>query len=54
MFAGLVTIPAPLIGGLIWRHVGPAYVFIIPLALDLALRLPLLMTIPETLWKEQV
>jgi len=54
VFAGLVTIPAPLIGGLIWRHVGPAYVFIIPLALDLALRLPLLATIPETLWKEEV
>ncbi len=54
VFTGIVTIPAPLLGGLIWRHVGPAYVFIIPLALDLALRLPLLMTIPETLWKEQV
>ncbi len=54
IFAGLVTVPAPLIGGVIWRHVGPAYVFIIPLALDLALRLPLLATIPETLWKEDV
>ena len=52
VFAGLVTIPAPLAGGLIWRHVGPAYVFLIPIALDLLLRLPLLMTIPETLWKE--
>ena len=54
VFAGFVTVPAPLIGGLIWRHVGPAYVFIIALALDMALRLPLLMTIPETLRKEKV
>jgi len=54
IFAGLVTVPAPLIAGLIWRHVGPEYVFIIPLALDLALRVPLLKTIPETLWKQDV
>ncbi len=53
VFAGLVTIPAPLIAGLIWRHVGPAYVFVIPLVLDLALRLPLLRTIPETLWRQK-
>ena len=53
-FAGLVTVPAPLVGGLIWRHVGPAYVFIIALVLDMALRLPLLMTIPETLRRENV
>jgi MFS family permease len=46
---GLVTIPAPLIGGLIWRGLGPAYVFLIPLVVDLLLRLPLLSSIPETL-----
>ena len=54
VFAGLVTVPAPLIGGLIWRHVGPAYVFVIALVLDMTLRLPLLMTIPETLRKEEL
>ncbi len=54
VFAGLVTVPAPLIAGLIWRHVGPVYVFIIPPALDIALRVPLLTTIPETLWKQDV
>jgi len=54
IFARVVTVPAPLIGGAIWRHLGPAYVFIIPLALDMALRLPLLATIPETLWKDDV
>jgi len=54
LFAGLVTIPAPLIAGLVWRHVGPAYVFVIPIALDLALRIPLLRTIPETLWRQEL
>jgi len=52
VFAGLVMVPVPLIAGLIWWHLGPAYVFIIPLALDFALRVPLLTTIAETLWKQ--
>ena len=52
VFAGLVTVPAPVIGGLIWRTLGPAYVFVIPLLLDLVLRLPLLATIPETLSRD--
>jgi len=49
LFRGLVTIPAPVLGGLIWRELGPRYVFLIPLAVDLLLRIPLLTTIPETL-----
>jgi MFS family permease len=49
LFAGLVTIPAPMIGGLIWRELGPVYVFLIPIALDLLLRVPLLSTVTETL-----
>jgi len=49
---GLVTIPAPVIGGLIWRELGPMYVFLIPLAVDLFFRIPLLTTIPETLRTE--
>ena len=48
-FAGLVTIPAPILGGLIWRELGPMYVFLIPIALDLLFRVPLLATVPETL-----
>jgi MFS family permease len=48
-FAGLVTIPAPILGGLIWRELGPMYVFLIPIGLDLLLRIPLLATVPETL-----
>jgi MFS family permease len=49
LFGGLVAIPAPLIGGLIWRELGPAYVFLLPVIADLLLRIPLLITIPETL-----
>jgi MFS family permease len=53
LFTGLVTIPAPIIGGLIWRELGPMYVFIIPIVFDLFLRVPLLATVPETLRREQ-
>jgi len=49
LFQGLVTIPAPILGGFIWRGLGPAYVFLIPLGVDLVFRIPLLSTIPETL-----
>jgi MFS family permease len=49
LFGGMITIPAPLLGGLIWREMGPMYVFLIPLAVDLLVRIPLLTTIPETL-----
>ena len=49
LLRGLVTIPAPILGGLIWNELGPAYVFVIPLAVDLLVRIPLLTTIPETL-----
>ena len=49
LFTGLVTIPAPILGGLIWRELGPMYVFLIPVAFDLLLRLPMLATVPETL-----
>jgi MFS family permease len=49
LFRGMVTIPAPILGGLIWKELGPAYVFLVPLVVDLFLRIPLLTTVPETL-----
>jgi len=49
LFRGLVTIPAPILGGLIWDNWNPIYVFLIPLAVDMLLKIPLLATIPETL-----
>jgi hypothetical protein len=46
---GLVSVPAPLLGGLIWEHIAPQYVFIFAVVVDAALRLPLLASIRETL-----
>jgi MFS family permease len=46
---GLASIPAPLIGGLIWDHVGPPYVFMATVAIDALIRLPLLASVRETL-----
>jgi MFS family permease len=49
LFRGLLSIPAPLVGGLIWEHVGPQYVFFAAIAIDVCVRLPLLAMIRETL-----
>ncbi len=49
LFRGMVTIPAPVVGGLIWERLGPMYVFLVPVAVDLLVRIPLLTTVPETL-----
>lgn len=49
LFRGLLGIPAPLIGGLIWEHIGPEYVFLAAIAIDAFLRLPLLSSVRETL-----
>ena len=37
------------IGGVVWDRIGPQYVFLIFVGLDLAIRLPLLLNMPETL-----
>jgi len=52
LFVGLVSIPAPIIGGLIWKELGPMYVFVIPIVFDFFFRVPLLATVPETLGTE--
>jgi MFS family permease len=49
LIRGLISIPAPMLGGLIWDHVGPQYVFIAAIAIDLFVRVPLLASIRETL-----
>ena len=46
---GLMSIPAPVVGGYIWERVGPEWVFILVTALDLLVLTPLLYTVPETL-----
>ncbi len=47
LFGGLIAIPAPIIGGIIWERFGPSYVFLIALAIDVFIRLPLFTTIPH-------
>ena len=46
---GLIAIPAPMLGGFIWDHIGPHYVFVGIILLDVLIRLPLLSSIRETL-----
>ena len=47
MFSGLVSIPAPIIGGLIWDSIGPSALILTPILFDLLMRIPLLTSIPE-------
>jgi len=49
LFRGLMTIPAPIIGGILYQMFDPSFLFLLPLALDLFLRLPILLTTQETL-----
>jgi hypothetical protein len=45
----LVSAVLVILAGLIWDHVGPQYVFISFVVIDLSIRLPLLVTMSETL-----
>jgi len=47
---GVLSIPAPILGGLIWEHIGPQYVFLAAIGIDICLRLPLLALVRETLY----
>ncbi len=49
LFTGLVYIPAPIVGGMIWERLSPEHVFIAITAIDLLIRTPLLYSVPETL-----
>lgn len=49
LIRALLSIPTPLIGGMIWEHIGPEYVFFAAIAVDILLRLPLLGSVRETL-----
>ena len=54
LFRGVLAIPMPLLGGLIWEHVGPQHVFLAAIVLDAGLRLPLLARVGETLHLESM
>lgn len=47
------TIPAPIKGGYIWESLGPEWVFMIPVLIDMLVRLPILSTVTEPLNRDQ-
>ena len=49
LFIGLIDMPVPIIGGLIWENIGPEFIFIIPTIIDLLISLSFLYTMTETL-----
>jgi MFS family permease len=53
LFQNLLRIPSILIGGYIYENFNPALVFIIPLIVDVLVRMPLLNSIPDTLNSER-
>jgi MFS family permease len=46
---GLASIPGPIVGGWIWENLGPMWVFLVPILVEVFIRMPLLTTVPETL-----
>ena len=46
-----IRVPAALIGGYLYESVNPILVFLIPIIVDVCLRMPILATIPDTLKK---
>ena len=51
---GLASIPGSIVGGLIWEKLGPMWVFIIPILVEIFIRMPLLYTVPETLHNSNI
>jgi MFS family permease len=49
LLQNLVRVPAMLIGGWLYESVNPALVFLIPVAVDALVRMPMLATIPDTM-----
>ena len=49
LFRMLLAACAATVAGLIWDHLGPAYVFVTVIGLELIVRMPLLISMPETL-----
>ncbi|MBL7080591.1 MFS transporter, partial [Candidatus Bathyarchaeota archaeon] len=51
---GLASIPGPIIGGWIWENLGPMWVFLVPILVEVFIRMPLLTTVPETLHNSRI
>ena len=48
-FKMLLSAMLALSAGIIWDRIGPQYIFIVFVAIDLLIRMPLLIGMPETL-----
>ena len=49
LFGGLASIAASIMGGFIWETFGPSYIFLLPVVIDLLVRIPTMASMPETL-----
>jgi len=49
LFQNLLRVPSMLLGGYIYENINPALVFLIPVAIDALVRMPILAAVPETL-----
>ncbi|MCK4952358.1 MFS transporter [Candidatus Bathyarchaeota archaeon] len=47
LFSGLISIPAPIIGGIIWETISPQVLMLIPIVISIIVKIPILTTIPE-------
>ena len=50
---GIATIPATILGGVLWQYGFMREVLLIPIALEVLVVIPLLMTIPDTLGRNE-
>lgn len=46
MFTGFISIPAPIVGGILWEAYNPIYIFLVPMIIFLLL-IPVMSTIPK-------
>ena len=49
----IARIPAPIIGGILWTYIDPSIPFLMLVLVDLLVRMPILLSIPETLRRSQ-
>jgi len=53
-FRMLLTAGAAFLAGVLWDKVGPQYVFLVAIALDLFITIPILIGMPETRWRANI
>lgn len=49
LFRGIASIAAPVVGGFIWSVIGPNYVFLLIILIEISKTIILWLAIPETL-----